>query len=194
MGTVLAFKDVTEDHALTGTFTISVLWEKLALTLFVLLTKALEHFRLPILVAVLSGEDHHVHAEAFLVHSPSGYQVAAERTVFGQIGSEVHFLPLKFFAEAVLPRETKFPQVPSLDEVDLAILRALVDFLRVSATAKQEILRVQRPVCFVVAEQKSVFFTSQPSRFSREPHDFVCVQRGSCIWLAPCSTYDSCGS
>ena len=62
-----------------------------------------------------------MHSIALLVNFASCYQVRAQGLRFGEVGSEVHLLPLKPLLELVAPREPKLPQVPPLDEVYLAV-------------------------------------------------------------------------
>jgi hypothetical protein len=172
--TIVSLKYVAEDYTFSGVG--PVFKQQFTLTLFLLGSETLQNVTLSIELAVLSTVDNHVHSVALSAYSSSGYQVAAERGVLGQIGSEVHFLPLKFFPQTILSRESEFAQMPTFNEVNLAITGQVIHLLRVTFVVTKHLLRVESLVGSVVLEQKGVFFAIEPPRFSRKLYHLILVQ------------------
>ena len=75
------------------------------------------------------GIDANMHPVTLFANSTCCDQVGTQRIVLGQISSEIHLLPLELLAKVFLAREPKLAQMPSLDEVDLAVCWGSVDLI-----------------------------------------------------------------
>ena len=71
-----------------------------------------------------------MHPVALASDSTCGDQIRANRIILRQVSGKVHLLPLELLAEIVFSGEAKLPKMPALDEVDLAIPRERVHFIR----------------------------------------------------------------
>ena len=117
-----------------------------------------------------------MHPVALFLDSARGYQIAAQRIILGQVCREVHLLPLELLSELFFAREAKLAQMPSLDEVKLAIRGGLVDFVRMHFLAYLDGFRVHGNVGFPMPEQKGILFTRKPSQVTRKGQHAVLVK------------------
>ena len=127
-----------------------------------------------------------MHPVALATYSTSGDEVRADRIILRQIGREVHLLPLELFAQVIFPWEAKLSEMPSFDEVDLAISRERIDFVRVSINPGDNLIRIGLAIGLVVTQEECILFAIQPANLSRElkqtffAHlDFVIVRQFS---------------
>ena len=82
-------------------------------------------------LTVFARVDHDVHPVAFSADFACRHEVATKGRILGQIRSEIHLLPFKFFLETVLTGEAELSQMPALNEIDLPIPGPIVNLLRV---------------------------------------------------------------
>ena len=109
-----------------------------------------------------------MHSVAFTSNSACCHQIRAQWVVLWQIGSKVHFLPLKLFAQFFLPREAELPQMPAFDEVNLAIAWQGVHFIGVLRYSTYNMARVCSHIGPVVPQEEGVLLSGQPALLSRE--------------------------
>ena len=91
-----------------------------------------------------------MHPIALIAHAASRDQIRAQRVILGQIRREVHLFPLELLSKLFFPWEAKLTQMPSFDEVDLAIFGRLIDFIWVRPLAHMYLLREHCHICLIV--------------------------------------------
>jgi hypothetical protein len=126
-----------------------------------------------------------VHSVALSPDAACRHQVAAQRSVFGQVGSEVHLLPFELFAQAILPWKPEFSEVPPTDKVNLAILGAVVDLMWVALVALHHSLRVECLVGPVVPQQEAVLLSVEPPFLCGELNHLILVHHSGYSKLGP---------
>ena len=137
MRAIGSHEDMAADNTLRvcSTLKLPILSQKLAFGPFSIMSQLFEHLRLSILLAILLRVDDHVHPVALFTYSASRNKIGAEWIILWKVCSEVHFFPLEFFAQVLFARKSKLSQVPPLDEVNFAICRGIIDFVRVRLVA-----------------------------------------------------------
>ena len=81
-----------------------------------------------------------MHPVALFTYSASRNKIGAEWIILRKVCGEVHLFPLEFLAQVLFARKSKLSQVPPLDEVNFAISRGIIDFVRVRLEARVDLL------------------------------------------------------
>ena len=70
---------------------------------------------------------------------------------------------IEFLPELFLSWESKFPQMPSFDEINLSISWESVDLIRMFDHASRNSIRMSCDIGFIVPNHERILLTCQPS-------------------------------